>query len=162
MNASSTVTGHDSIISAQSSPAGTSNAIRAARSPITATPEPYLGLRVAAGYASRMFGIGMTELIVIFVIGLVVLGPKKLPELARTLGKSLAEFRRASNDLRREFMSVTEDAQIVPPVLAPRTTPPAAAPASAQVARGEPNASEDSRAEAPPATAPPGDPTRDG
>ena len=53
-----------------------------------------------------MFGIGMTELMVIFVIGLVVLGPKKLPELARSLGKSLAEFRRASNDLRREFMSV--------------------------------------------------------
>jgi len=129
MNASSTVTGHASAISAQSTPAGTSNPIRAARSPITATPEPYLGLPAAAGYAPRMFGIGMTELIVIFVIGLVVLGPKKLPELARTLGKSLAEFRRASNDLRREFMSVTEDAQIAQPVLAPRATPPAAAPA---------------------------------
>ena len=77
-----------------------------------------------------MFGIGMTELIVIFVIGLVVLGPKKLPELARTLGKSLAEFRRASNDLRREFMSVTEDAQITPPALAPRTAPPATPPAA--------------------------------
>jgi Tat protein translocase TatB subunit len=108
-----------------------------------------------------MFGIGMTELIVIFVIGLVVLGPKKLPELARTLGKSLAEFRRASNDLRREFMSVTEDAQITPPALAPRTTPPAAAPAPAQVARSEPKASEDHRAESP-ASAPPVDPARDG
>ena len=73
-----------------------------------------------------MFGIGMTELMVIFVIGLVVLGPKRLPELARTLGKSLAEFRRASNDLRREFMSATEDADLATPVLAPHTTPPAA------------------------------------
>ena len=108
-----------------------------------------------------MFGIGMTELMVIFVIGLVVLGPKRLPELARTLGKSLAEFRRASNDLRREFMSVTEDAQIAPPVLAPRTTPPAAAPAPPQVARSEPRASEDHRAESPP-SAPPVDPARDG
>jgi Tat protein translocase TatB subunit len=72
-----------------------------------------------------VFGIGMTELMVIFVIGLVVLGPKRLPELARTLGKSLAEFRRASNDLRREFMSATEDADLSAPLLAPRTTPPA-------------------------------------
>ena len=73
-----------------------------------------------------MFGIGMTELMVIFVIGLVVLGPKRLPELARTLGKSLAAFRRASNDLRREFMSATEDAELAGPLIAPRTTPPAA------------------------------------
>ena len=67
----------------------------------------------------------MTELMVIFVIGLVVLGPKRLPELARSLGKSLAEFRRASNELRRDFMSATEDADLAAPVLAPRTTPPA-------------------------------------
>jgi Tat protein translocase TatB subunit len=78
-----------------------------------------------------MFGIGMTELMVIFVIGLLVLGPKRLPELARTLGKTMAEFRRASNDLRREFMSVADDARITPPALPPRTTPPAAAPAPA-------------------------------
>lgn len=97
-----------------------------------------------------MFGIGMTELMVIFVIGLVVLGPKRLPELARTLGKSLAEFRRASNDLRREFMSATEDVQLTPPALAPRTTPlptPTAAPASPAE---------------PAAAAPPADPARDG
>jgi Tat protein translocase TatB subunit len=98
-----------------------------------------------------MFGIGMTELMVIFVIGLVVLGPKRLPELARTLGKSLAEFRRASNDLRREFMSVTEDAEITPPGLAPRTTPPAPVPA--------PPAAPAAPASAPPASA---DPVRDG
>src|SRR5262245_57100161 len=100
-----------------------------------------------------MFGIGMTELMVIFVIGLVVLGPKRLPELARTLGKSLAEFRRASNDLRREFMSATEDAQITPPVLAPRTTPPATPPAAAGSAASP---------GAPPAAGPPADPARDG
>ena len=69
-----------------------------------------------------MFGIGMTELMVIFVIGLLVLGPKRLPELARSLGKGLAEFRRASNDLRRGFSDVVEEAQIEPPPL-PRNRP---------------------------------------
>ena len=45
-----------------------------------------------------MFGIGMTELLVILAIALIVIGPKKLPELARSLGKGLAEFRRALAD----------------------------------------------------------------
>ena len=61
-----------------------------------------------------MFGIGMTELMVVLVIGLLVIGPKKLPGLARSLGKSLAEFRRASDDVRREFLDVTRSAQIDP------------------------------------------------
>ncbi len=43
-----------------------------------------------------MFGIGMTELLVILVLALLVLGPKRLPEMARSLGRGLAEFRRAS------------------------------------------------------------------
>jgi sec-independent protein translocase protein TatA len=44
--------------------------------------------------------IGMPELLVIFLIALVIFGPRKLPELGRSLGKSLAEFKRASNELR--------------------------------------------------------------
>jgi sec-independent protein translocase protein TatA len=44
--------------------------------------------------------IGFPELIIIFVVALIVFGPRKLPELGRSLGKSLAEFKRASNDLR--------------------------------------------------------------
>ncbi len=64
-----------------------------------------------------MFGIGMTELLVIFVIGLLVLGPKRLPELARSLGRGLAEFRRASVDIRKEFMDVAQDANISPAAL---------------------------------------------
>jgi sec-independent protein translocase protein TatA len=44
--------------------------------------------------------LGFPELIVIFVVALIVFGPRKLPELGRSLGKSLAEFKRASNELR--------------------------------------------------------------
>ena len=44
--------------------------------------------------------LGMQELIIIFVIALLIFGPRKLPELGRSLGKSLGEFKRASNELR--------------------------------------------------------------
>jgi len=47
-----------------------------------------------------MFGMGMQELIVIFVIALLVFGPKKLPEIGRSLGRGLAEFKRASEELK--------------------------------------------------------------
>jgi sec-independent protein translocase protein TatA len=47
-----------------------------------------------------MFGLGMQELVVIFVIALLIFGPKKLPELGRSLGRGLAEFKRASEELK--------------------------------------------------------------
>lgn len=46
-----------------------------------------------------MFGIGAPELVLILIVGLIVFGPGKLPEMGRTLGKGLREFRRASNAL---------------------------------------------------------------
>ena len=45
--------------------------------------------------------LGFPELIIIFVVALLVFGPRKLPELGRSLGKGLSEFKRASNDLRQ-------------------------------------------------------------
>jgi sec-independent protein translocase protein TatB len=62
-----------------------------------------------------MFGIGPIEFAVVLVVALLVMGPKKLPELARTIGRGLAEFRRASNDLRRSIDLDIESHKIEPP-----------------------------------------------
>src|SRR5437899_1982880 len=52
----------------------------------------------------QMFGtLGVQEMIVIFIVALVLFGPKKLPELGRTIGKAITEFRRASSDLKATF-----------------------------------------------------------
>jgi len=58
-----------------------------------------------------MFGIGMPELLLILGLALIVLGPKKLPELAKTLGKGLAEFRRATDELKDEFRQMEHDVE---------------------------------------------------
>lgn len=47
-----------------------------------------------------MGSVGFPELLIIFTIALIVFGPRKLPELGKTLGKSIAEFKRASNELK--------------------------------------------------------------
>ena len=56
-----------------------------------------------------MFNIGPAEMIVILVIALIVFGPKRLPEIGRTVGKSLKEFRRATQDIREQFEGSIED-----------------------------------------------------
>jgi Tat protein translocase TatB subunit len=56
-----------------------------------------------------MFGIGMPELHLIRALALIVLGPKKLPELARALGKGMAELRRATDELKDEFRQMEHE-----------------------------------------------------
>ena len=75
-----------------------------------------------------MFGIGPTELIVILVVALLILGPKRLPEIARSLGKGLAEFKRASNELRSEI----DISAAVPPSPPPPVQPPSQPQSSSQ------------------------------
>ena len=62
-------------------------------------------------YVTLMFGIGMPELLLILALALIVLGPKKLPELARALGKGMAELRRATDEIKDEFRRVENDIQ---------------------------------------------------
>ncbi len=82
-----------------------------------------------------MFGsIGGPELILIFLVALLIFGPRKLPELGKTLGKSLGEFRRAANDLRVSLETeVAREAAAKPLPAAPAAASelPATAPASA-------------------------------
>jgi len=56
-----------------------------------------------------MFGIGMPEVLVIMAVALIVIGPSKLPELARSLGKGYAEFARSMRDVRKGFDNMTSD-----------------------------------------------------
>lgn len=93
-----------------------------------------------------MFGsIGMPELVLIFIVALLVFGPKKLPELGKSLGRGLAEFKRASDDLKKTIEDEIEQGKHeadavkkqvsevrstfdapVPPVTAPSESAPAA------------------------------------
>jgi Tat protein translocase TatB subunit len=59
-----------------------------------------------------MFGIGVTEILLILIVALIVVGPEKLPEFARTIGKTFNEFKRTSNDLRRTIESVPEESKV--------------------------------------------------
>src|SRR5512139_3508040 len=55
-----------------------------------------------------MFGIGMPELILIAVVALIVLGPKKLPDLAKSMGRAVREFKKATSELKETFQVDSE------------------------------------------------------
>ena len=76
-----------------------------------------------------MFGIGTGELLLLLVIALIVLGPERMPNLARDLGRALAEFRRTSDELRSEFLNA--DKYLDPAVQSPPEPPAIAAPQGA-------------------------------
>lgn len=71
-----------------------------------------------------MFNVGPTELMVILVLALIVFGPKRLPEMGKSIGKGLKEFRKAQSDIKRE---ISEGLRETPAPRTGSTTPDAAA-----------------------------------
>jgi len=91
-----------------------------------------------------MGSLGMPEILIILVIALIVFGPRKLPELGKTLGKSLAQFRRASEDFKRQWEDevLIERQRIEAPAPAPVEHASYSAADSAVVQESQPSASE--------------------
>lgn len=79
----------------------------------------------------------MTELLVILAVALIVFGPTRLPELARSLGRAMGEFRRASTDLRQQLNDVADAREGADPSTPPRREAPAAASEAPPPAEGE-------------------------
>jgi sec-independent protein translocase protein TatA len=81
-----------------------------------------------------MFGsLGMPELVIILVIALIIFGPRKLPELGRSLGQSIREFKKGTSELRGSFDEIKDDIRIDDPLTVGRPAERAADPTSPRV-----------------------------
>jgi Tat protein translocase TatB subunit len=78
-----------------------------------------------------MFGIGTGELLLLLIIALVVLGPERMPKLARDLGRAMADFRRTSDELRNEFLNADKYVDVAKTEPEPTPALPAPEPAPA-------------------------------
>ena len=86
-----------------------------------------------------MFGLGVPELILIFIVALIVFGPKRLPEIGRTIGKTLAEFKKATDELKSTVereVRLDEMKQLSSSITAPADTVSRSEPAPPAVAEG--------------------------
>ncbi|MGI5863622.1 MAG: Sec-independent protein translocase subunit TatA/TatB [Myxococcales bacterium] len=90
-----------------------------------------------------MFGMSGTEIAIVLALALLLLGPAKLPGLARSLGKGLREFRRATDDLRSsvemEFYRMDAPASPPPQAAEAKANAPLAEPSPESMARGAPS-----------------------
>ncbi len=102
-----------------------------------------------------MFGLGVPELMLIFIVALVLFGPKRLPEIGRTLGKAMGEFKKATDELKNTVereVRMEELRQISAPMVTPvetvsRTEPVPAAATPAETPAPQPEVASDAGAE---------------
>lgn len=87
-----------------------------------------------------MFGLGMPEILLILAVALIVIGPKKLPDLAKSLGRAIGEFRKATTDLKESLTVDTEIKEVKTSLKGQHsatTAPPDAQPAGEKAAAKE-------------------------
>lgn len=84
-----------------------------------------------------MFGVGAEEIVLLLIIALIVLGPERMPRMARDIGRVVGDLRRTSDELREEFLNADKLIDRAADAAAPET-PVASMPAAAQTNDGTP------------------------
>jgi len=104
-------------------------------------------MAISSGSIMDFMNLGFPEMIFIFLLALIIFGPKKLPEIGRQIGKALNEFKRASNEFKAQIESEisnldVENHQILPPAEPPAGAITAASTAPEPVPDPEPHSIE--------------------